>query len=187
MQKQRKKSSQVKRTSYQTIKSYKVLLVLLLFRLKKLIVIPKITMSGVKKKQIKQKKKPKPPIKHLESSFANSDNESDFDNCQNDELSQAIGKLSHKFNGETKKIGKLLQSFDYFSQEIKNLVKRIEGLAKTNQQLKTELKLVKENETKLEMRIQQLEIFTLHHKQSYKNNNMIITNLPKFSGDTNPK
>lgn len=144
-------------------------------------------MSGIKKKQVKQKKKPKPPTKHIESSFAYSDNESDFGNCQNDELSQAVDKLSHKFSGETKKIAKLLQSFDYFSQEISNLVKRIEGLVKSNHQLKAELKSVKENELKLEGRIQQLEEFALHHKQSYNNNNMIITNLPKFSEDTNLK
>lgn len=102
-------------------------------------------------------------------------------------LADAMDKLSKKFSGESKNIARLHESFADISQEMIKLHKRIDGIVKANQQMKADIKQLRENERLLEKRIKQLEDIEMVKKQISNDNNLIITNLPKFRPETELK
>lgn len=106
---------------------------------------------------------------------------------ENELLSRTMARLGKELKKQQQNFSKLHETFDFMSEQYDKLQKRIEGLVKINKQMKDDIKQLKQNEKQLMIRVSKLEAASAQIKQNNNENHMIVTNLPKFSEDTNLK
>lgn len=142
-------------------------------------------LPAQKKKKQQAKAARKKPIVLLQAD--NSDTEYETEQESDQELSRTILRLSKEFKKQQQKFAKLHDAVEFVSSQFEKMQKRIEGLVKVNKTMKDDIKQLKQNETQLKKRVSQIEASTTQSKQGNNENHMIVTNLPKFSEDTNLK
>lgn len=118
---------------------------------------------------------------------ANSDTEYDSDEYDNEQLTQSMSNLNKQLKKQQQHFNKLHESFTFISSQFDTIQKRIDGLVKMNKMMKEDIKQLKQSEANLTKRVTRLESTTTQRNQDSNENHMIVTNLPKFSADTNLK
>lgn len=134
------------------------------------------------KSEISKKPKKKNQTQQLSLSI-NSDEDS-VCNEKESQLSLLIDKLNRQLKEQNKFIKNLSSSYEFMSSNFDQLQVELKNIQQQNREIKKDVQKLQSNETNLKNRISTLEEYVIKSKQDGNINNMIITNLPKFSKET---
>lgn len=129
------------------------------------------------------KKKDKPNEKYDSSEEEEVANEKQSLNHQD----KVMKGLQQQMKEQKKLIKDLVTSMDFSSESIGKLHDEIKKLQLENKQLKKDVQKLQNNEARNDKRIETLEQHVMRSKQASNNNNMVITNMPKFGDETDIK
>lgn len=101
------------------------------------------------------------------------------------DLSSVLQMVQKQMKQQKERMKEMAKSFDFLSDNFDKITNEISKLTKENKQIKRDVSSLQKGEKKLEKRMQQFEKGAAKTKQNDNENHMIVTNLPKFSEDTN--
>lgn len=134
------------------------------------------------KNETSKKTKQKKQTQQLSLSI--SSDEDTVCNEKESQLSLIIDKLNRQMKEQNKFIKNLSSSYEFMSSNFDQLQAELKNIQQQNKEMKKDIQKLQSNEANLKNRISSLEEHVSKSKQDDNINNMIITNLPKFSKGT---
>lgn len=132
-------------------------------------------------------RRPKKKDKSIVKDYSSDEEEENNEKSKQNHLDKVMKGLQQQMKEQKKLIKDLVTSIEFSSTSIEKLHDEMKKLQQENKQLKKDVQKLQNNEAKNDKRIETLEQHVTRSKQAGNNNNMIITNLPKFGDETDIK